>query len=636
MPFGAVMAPLERAAARRGASVVVWLLAVLFVAGCGANGIPFLAEDESLAGPRVRYAVSFEGIDSATQPGLESFLRSASNAAQTVDRPPPSLLILRNRARDDIPRLVTALQARGYYDGTVTFRIEQDEQRANTSRVPLQDLMAQPPTRLVFIVDTGEIYRFGQRSIRVEGDPEHYDKPRVSALGVKDDEPALAELVLQAEDNLLRNARVRGHAQAQLGERRAIIDRDTRRMDIELAIRPGPRFDFAAPTVTGQTDIDEAFLVQRTLIEPGTRYDVREVERARRRLIDTNLFSTVRVVEGPNPDADGRWPVSFEVSERLHRTIGAGVGYRTDDGPFIRAFWEHRNILGAGERLRVEAETSQILQRLEAQLRKPDVFIPDLDLVGGGALRREETDAFDSLSVTGNIGVERRFSRRLTGTAGVAYQLSEVQDNDGSNTFGLLSTPLGMRYDASDDLLDPTRGFRIIVDSAPTWDTLNPSTTFVKNRLTATRYFRLRNDPRLVLAFRGSAGAIVGASIDDIPADVRFYAGGGGSIRGIPFQLAGPLDDDNEPTGGRSVLESSAEVRYQVLGNVEGVVFIDGGSAFEDELPEVGSAWQFGAGGGIRYLTPVGPIRLDVGVPLDRRDDIDDAWQLYISIGQAF
>jgi translocation and assembly module TamA len=165
---------------------------------------------------------------------------------------------------------------------------------------------------------------------------------------------------------------------------------------------------------------------------------------------------------------------------------------------------------------------------------------------------------------------------------------------------------------------------------------LNPGTTFVKNRLTATRYFRLRNDPRLVVALRGSAGAIVGADIDEIPADERFYAGGGGSIRGVPFQLAGPLDDNNEPTGGRSILEGGGEIRYQVLGNVEGVLFLDGGSAFEDEIPEFGSAWQFGTGAGIRYLTPVGPIRVDVGVPVDRRDDIDDAWQLYISIGQAF
>lgn len=613
-----------------------WLCSLLLLVGCGGTGLPFLDGDESLAGPRVPYAVLFEGIDADGDAGLESFLRSASNAAQSTDRPPPSLLILRNRARDDIPRLEAALQARGYYDGTVSFRIDQDEVPDEPRNEMLDTLLGAAPNRVVFVVETGDAYRFGERTIRVLGEPERYEMPRLAELGLREGEPALAELVIAAEDNLLRHALVRGHAQAELGDRRAIIDRDTRRMDVELAIRPGPRFRFAQPRVTGQTGIDEDFLLQRLLIEPGKRYDIREVERARRRLIDTNLFATVRVVDGPEPDADGNWPVTFELAERLHRTIGAGVGYVTDEGPRVRAFWEHRNILGAGERLRIEAEVGQFLQRVEGQIRKPDIFIPDLDLVGGGAIRKEETDAFDSLSISGDLGVERRFSRRLTGTAGVAYRLSEVEDADGEELFGLFSVPLGMRYDASDDLLDPTTGFRIALETAPTWDTLNPGTSYVKNRLVATRYFRIANNPRLVLAFRGAAGAIVGADIEDIPADERFYAGGGGSIRGIPFQLAGPLDNNNDPTGGRSVLEASSEVRYQVLGNVEAVLFLDGGSAFESELPEFGDAWQFGTGAGIRYLTPVGPIRVDVGVPIDRRDNIDDAWQLYISIGQAF
>ncbi len=632
----ASLATVHGDARRRPPPLLVWLGVLLLLAGCGRTGIPFLDGDESMAGPRVDYAVLFEGLDEATTPGLQAFLRGASNAAQSIGRPPPSLLILRNRARDDIPRLVAALQAQGYYDGTVTFRIDQDAPDTERRNGALDALLGTAPTRLVFMVEPGEVYRFGQRTIRVEGEPERFELPRVADLGVKDDEPALAALVLEAEDGLLRHARVRGHALAEIGQRRVIIDRDTRRMDVELAIRPGPRFKFAQPTVTGHASIDEAFLLQRLLIEPGKRYDIRDVERARRRLIDTNLFATVRVVEGPEPDAAGDWPVAFEVAERLHRTIGAGVGYISDEGPLVRAFWEHRNILGAGERLRLEAEVGENLQRVEGQIRKPDIVIPDLDLVGGGGLRQESTDAFDSLSIRGNLGVERRFSRRLTGTAGVAYRLSEVEDSDGEDIFGLFSVPLGMRYDASDDLLDPTRGFRINVETAPTWDTLNPGTSFVKNRLVATRYFRIDNDPRLVLAFRGVAGAIVGADIEEIPADERFYAGGGGSVRGIPFQSAGPLDDANDPTGGRSVMEASAEVRYQLLGNVEAVLFLDGGAAFESELPEIGQAWQFGTGAGIRYLTPVGPIRFDVGVPVDRRDNIDDAWQLYISIGQAF
>ncbi len=618
------------------------LILGLWLCGCGVNGSSLLAEDESESGPRVPYAVQFEGFDAAEDPGLEAFLRSTSNAAQSTDRPPPNLLILRNRARNDISRLVTALQARGFYDGTVTFRIDQNEtagdrQRENGRSGILDEFLGTAATRIVFVVDPGEVYRFGQRSIRVEGEPVRYDPPRLAELGIKEGEPALAERVLEAEDKLLRHARIRGHAMAALGERRAIIDRETRRMDVELAIRPGPRFAFAAPEVVGQRDVDTDFLLQRLLIEPGARYNIRAVERARRRLVDTNLFATVRVFEGPEPDAAGNWPVTFEVTERLPRTVGAGVGFVSDEGPLVQTFWEHRNIFGAGERLRFEAEVGESRQRVEGQIRKPDIFIPDLDLVGGGSLRQEDTDAFESTSIRANLGVERRFSRKLTGNAGVAYRLAKVEGSDEDDElFGLFSVPVGLRYDASDDLLDPSKGFRISVETAPTWDLLNPGTNFVKNRLIATRYFRIHNDPRLVLAFRAAAGAIVGAEIDDIPADERFYAGGGGSIRGIPFQSAGPLDGDNDPTGGRSLLEANAEVRYQIVGNVEAVLFLDGGTAYESQVPEFNEAWQFGTGLGVRYLTPVGPIRLDVGIPVDRRDDVDDAWQLYISIGQAF
>jgi translocation and assembly module TamA len=640
MPRTASLGQIGSCLARHLGLGTVWLGLVLQLAGCGGNGLPLIAEDESLSGPRVPYAVVIEGAETAEDPELAGFLRSASNAAQSTDRPPPSLVILRNRASGDLAQLEAALRSRGFYDGTVDFRIEGSETPTEAGSTGLigevEDILTAPPTRVVFEVDPGQRYVFGQRTIQVDGEPHGFTPPRAAELGLKNDEPAVAETVLAAEQNLLRYARQRGHATAALGDRRAVIDRDTHMMDVELVIRPGPRLRFAAPEVAGGTDIDRTFLQRRIQIEPGSRYDVRDVEGARRRLIDTNLFSTVRVFEGPEPDAAGDWPVSFEVNERLHRTIGAGIGYRSDDGPILRAFWEHRNIFGAGERLRIEAETSQILQRLEGQLRKPDILMPDLDLLIGSALRREDTDAFDSLSAESSVGVERRFTSRLTGTTGVAYRLSRVEDNDGESTFGLLSLPQGLRYDASDDLLDPTDGYRITVSTAPNWDTLNPTTTFLKNQLVATRYFRIDNDPRLVLAFRGAAGAIVGASISDIPADERFYAGGGGSIRGIPFQKAGPLDDDDEPTGGRSLLEASAEVRYQLLRSLEGVIFLDGGAAFEDEVPQVGDAWQFGTGAGIRYLTPVGPIRVDVAVPVDRRDDVDDAWQLYISIGQAF
>ncbi len=612
--------------------LVLALLPVL--AACGAKGTDGLGEDESLSGPRVPYKVDFEGT---AESDVVSRLRAASSAAQGTDRPPPSLAILRNRARDDVPRLEATLRSLGYYDGTVSFRIEEDGEALTpvTGVGVVDEALGSITTTIVFVVDPGPLYHFLHRSIDVTGDPFGYEPPSPGKLGLHEGAPALADTVLQAEAKLLRDARVHGHAMARLGDRRTIIDPATKTMDVELRIEPGRRFAFAAPVVAGQTDIDDAFLERRTKIEAGRRYDPTDVERAQQRLLDTNLFTTVQVVEGPKPDADGAWPVTFEVTERKPRTIGAGVGYVSDEGPNVRAFWEHRNILGAAEKLRIEGEVGQTRQQVQGQFRKPDIFVPDLDLLAGGSLGHEDTDAYESTAIEASLGVERHFNKRLSGTVGVAYRLSDVTDQDDQNRFALLSLPVGLRYDRSDSLLDPSTGYRIVLDTAPYWDTINPGTQFLKSQLTGTRYFRLHKDPRLVLAFRGVAGSIVGAEIEDIPADVRFYAGGGGSVRGVPFQRAGPLDG-NDPTGGRSLLVANAEIRYEFLEKLEGVVFLDGGSAFEQQTPEFGEAWQFGTGGGVRYITPVGPIRVDVGVPVDRRKGIDDAWQLYISIGQAF
>lgn len=634
-PFGTLLQALSRLPARRLAVRLLLILSLLpALAACGGNGLGGLGEDESLSGPRIPYAVDFEGT---AESDLIGRLRAASSAAQGVDRPPSSLAVLRNRARDDVPRLEATLRSEGYYDGTVSFRIDQNGEAATpvTGVGIVDEALGSITTRVVFVVEPGPLYHFLHRQIEIIGDPHGFEAPSPGKIGLREGEPALADTVLQAEASLLRDARVQGYAMARLGDRRSIIDPETKTMDVELKIEPGRRFVFAAPVVTGQTDIDDAFLEQRTKIQAGRRYDPADVERAQQRLLDTNLFAAVRVIEGPKPDADGSWPVTFEVTERKPRTIGAGVGYVSDEGPNVRAFWEHRNIFGAAEKLRIEGELGQTRQQVQGQLRKPDIFMPDLDLLAGGSLGHEDTDAYESTAIEASLGVERHFNQRLSGTAGVAFRLAQVTDQGDENSFALLSLPLGLRYDRSDSLLDPSTGYRVVLETAPYWDTINPGTQFLKSQLTGTRYFRIAKDPRLVLAFRGVAGAIVGADIDDIPADERFYAGGGGSVRGVPFQRAGPLDG-NDPTGGRSLLVANAEVRYQVMDKLEGVLFLDGGSAFEPQMPELGEAWQLGTGGGLRYLTPVGPIRVDIGVPVDRRKGIDDAWQLYISIGQAF
>ena len=231
--------------------------------------------------------------------------------------------------------------------------------------------------------------------------------------------------------------------------------------------------------------------------------------------------------------------------------------------------------------------------------------------------------------------LQRKLSKHVTGGLGVAMKVSEVEQLENTDSFRLLSLPLQLNWNRANSALDPTRGFKISGRTEPFADFISGETVFLKSDIAANHYLPLAGDGKLVFASRVMFGAIVGESKLNIPADERFYAGGGGSIRGYPFQTVGPLIGD-DPTGGRSVFESSAELRYRVAESFGVVAFLDGGSAFESTFPDFKEDVLFGAGLGLRYFSPIGPLRMDVAFPLDRRVGVDDSFQLYISIGQAF
>ena len=196
--------------------------------------------------------------------------------------------------------------------------------------------------------------------------------------------------------------------------------------------------------------------------------------------------------------------------------------------------------------------------------------------------------------------------------------------------------PVSFIWDNTDKVLDATRGFRVQIDGAPTTDTLNNNVNFTRLYGLYSHYFKVVNSPRTVLAGRLGLGSMIGTSVDNIPPDIRFYAGGGSSVRGIGFQLASPLDEEDDPIGGRSLFELSLEARLRVSKSIGVVAFLDGGIAFSSQYPDFDENPRLGSGLGLRYHTPIGPLRFDVGVPLNRRSGIDDKYQIYVSLGQAF
>jgi translocation and assembly module TamA len=286
----------------------------------------------------------------------------------------------------------------------------------------------------------------------------------------------------------------------------------------------------------------------------------------------------------------------------------------------------------------VEADGSFIGAFLIASFRKPDFGRRNQSLLSDFRLAYDDTDAFESTSARARLGLERQLGDGMTVALGVSFLAQEVRDkaqDDNSETFGLLSLPARFEWDRSDNRLDPSSGGRLRVENEPFVDVIGNGLLFNKSRVDYAHYLEVVQDPQIVLAGRTALGAMVGESRDAIPANLRFYAGGGGSVRGFGYQLAGQLNDDDDPIGGRSLLELSGEVRVRITESIGAVAFVDAGTVYSSSAPDFSETLRVGAGPGLRYFSPIGPLRLDVGFPLNPRDS-DDTWQLYISIGQAF
>jgi translocation and assembly module TamA len=567
----------------------------------------------------LRYVVAIKGVDDAA---LRTLLQQVSETERLIDRPPPSLARLRRRAQDDRPRLLEVLRSEGYYDGQVEVALNSDVK----------------PIEVTFRIELRSLYRFGSISIETEPPEPRLVVPSPGEIGLRPGEPAAARTVLDGEQSLLDRVRAQGFILAELGSRRAVVDRDTKRMDLTLRVRPGPLSRFGPVTIEGLATVEQDFVANRLDWRQGELITPTRLTEARDSLRETGLFTSVQIDIADAPDAQGQLPVTIDLIERKHRSFGVGVRYRTDEGPGGNISWEHRNMFGRGEQVSVEADGSFIGASLIAAFRKPDFGQRNQALLADVRLAYDDTDAFKSRSVRTRVGLERRFAEGLIGAIGISFLGEEVEDkavDEGTQSFGLLSLPARFEWDRSDNLLDPSKGGRLRLENEPFVDVIGNGLVFNKSRVDYAHYLKVLDEPQIVLAGRTALGAMVGEPRSAIPANLRFYAGGGGSVRGFGYQLAGKLNEDDKPIGGRSLFELSGEVRVRITETIGAVAFVDAGTVYSSSFPNFSETLRVGAGPGLRYFSPIGPLRLDVGFPLNPRNS-DDTWQLYISIGQAF
>ena len=421
-------------------------------------------------------------------------------------------------------------------------------------------------------------------------------------------------------------------------------------------IESGPLAHYGDIRVNGLEKTDPDFVRAHFNPSGDGIYRRKEVDSFRTSLAATSLFREISI-QPAEPEADGRTDLVVDITERKHRTIGAGLSFSTDVGAGATASWENRNLFGHGELLSTELKFSAPEQQFELVFDKPLPRLPG-SWTSSLLLENETTDAFEAQTFTIGTGIQKLFlDRKLETGVGIRYTYSDITDYsdpdfpDGvDETAQTVSFPLAAAYNNENDPLNPTSGFRVRAEVTPYFGDLQ----FNRAELSGATRYGFGQNKRFLIAGRARMGASIGASGTDLPATERFYAGGGGSVRGYAFQEAGPIDEQTgNPTGGASVAEVNLETRYKVREKIQIALFADAGSVFESETPDFSGDLLVGAGLGVRYLTPIGPVRIDIATPLNKREIMaevendmgvleeqtvfrDDPIQVYIALGQPF
>lgn len=600
--------------------------ALLLAGGCGLpRTLGLIGEAGDEAAPEaIAYDVEIAAADQAELGRrLRGLLERSSQLIALEDRPPFTAVGLRRRIDGDIERFQDVLRSEGYYRADVRGDVDRE---------------AKPP-RVTLVVDPGPAFRlesFTVGYVGADGEAPAAPMPDRDDLGVEIGAVARAPGVVAGEKVALRFLANRGHPLAEVADRKIVVDHATETMRVHLDVDPGPEARFGAVSVAGLEGVQEDYVRVLVPWREDDLYDQRLVDRYRTRLLRTGLFSAVAIERADQLGPGGTLPMDTHFVEGKQRSVGFGVRYSTGEGPAVKVFWEHRNLLGRNEDLGVAVEVGAIEQSAEVRFVRPDFRLPEQDLFVDAVATRTNSTAFNELSLETSAGLERPLTERWRGSLATSLEWARLEDQDGSRTSTLAGVPAWLYYDGANDIYNPTKGTRLRLDATPYAGWFDKTVGFLVGEATGTAYVPFDDARRFVLAGRLRAGSIMGQPREDIPANKRFYAGGGDSIRGYKFQEVGPIDDDNDPLGGRSLFETSLELRTRVWGNLGVVSFVEGGNVFENSYPDFADPPRWAAGGGLRYFTPIGPVRLDIAFPLNRRDDIDDPFQFYIALGEAF
>lgn len=588
----------------------------------------------------VRYSYRIEGLDearaeNAVKPVDPDEIRGRFadlSALEEGDGEAANASMVRARMAEDQQLLLDLLSSEGYFDATVNGDLKLPEEGG------------QGPVEAILTVVPGARYALG--SIRFDAPPLVPPDLLSDAFVPASGEPIVAERILAAEANIAVELPERGYPFVKIGQRDILLDPQTGTGDYTLPVTPGPRSVYGDIVIAGDKPVFEPdHIADIARFERGELYDSRMVDDLRQALVATGLFSAVAVDPQPSGVAagDGTEFATLRVTqeEGPARTLAGQAGYGTGEGLKVEGSWTHRNLFPPEGALIFNAVAGTQEQAAGVSFRRSNAGSRDRTVELSLDARHSDFDAFEAY--TGRLaGRISRLStpiwqKKWSYSYGFELLASSEKDYDfalgrrTNDVYYIAALPAMVTFDSSDSLLDPTSGFRLQANVSPEASLGSGTQTYGRIRLDAAGYFPAGDG--LVLAGRARVGSILGAGRDRIAPSRRYYAGGGGSVRGFGYQELGPKDPDDRPIGGRSLVEAAVEARYR-FGNYGVVGFVDAGQVYTSDLPRF-TDWRFGIGIGGRFYTNFGPLRLDVATPINRQPG-ESRVSVYISIGQAF
>ena len=567
------------------------------------------------------YDVNFVGLDDSD---CLKALKNSSDLVNLQERPPASINGLRFRIEADFLGLLKVMRAFSYYDASFSYEILAE-------RNPLQVIVyihSGPPYKLAS-------YRVFHGECTEPANVAGCSPLTPEKLGLKIDEPANSVYIVNAELQVLTELSRCGYPLAYIDKRKVEVDEAKKEVDAAVCVQEGPLSKFGPSYLFGLKNIHPRYIERRIAWKEGEIYDSDRVTESQVRLLKTDLFSSVYISHGDSLDEMGELPMQIRFTEAKHKQLSVGAYYATADGPGASFTWTNRNFRGMGELINLTGDFSKRFLSGEISYKKPDFLTVDQSYRAVAGLSREKIHPYLAFTYYLHNFIEKRWERIWTFSAGIEADHITVSQSAANGTYCLVSLPLFMRYDQSNHPLDPSKGFTIVYSVKPYQSCFYGNQQFVKQRLTGTCYFPLGFEKKLVLALRAQFGSIAGTDQRNVPLPKLFLGGTENDLRGYRYMSVSPLNDKNQSLGGRSAIFATAELRIRF--DAFGVVpFADFGTVTFEQVPQFDAKWYKSVGVGARYFAYFGPLRLDVGFPLDRRKHLDPFFHIYASAGQTF